>query len=98
MRKIINEILNKEASIDSMTVEQAIKFLQRYDNSAEINFLTRWECDVDFEITLKREQTQQEYDTEHSKLKLLKEFQEQSEKELYERLKMRYEGNLDKEK
>jgi len=98
MRKIINEILNKEASIDSMTVGEAIKFLQRYDNSAEINFLTRWECDVDFEITLKREQTQQEYDTEQSKLKLLKEFQDQSEKELYERLKMKYECSLDEEK
>lgn len=91
--RIISEVLVQEISIDSMTIEQAIEVLQQYDSNAKIDFLTRYDGDTDFSITLSREQTYEEALEAERQMQELIDYQAAQEYKEYQRLKAKYENN-----
>ena len=94
-QRMIKTVLVHETSIDSMTVGQALEVLQRYDNNAKIDFLTRYDGDTDFSITLSRQQTPEEALEAERKMQELINFQAAQEYKEYQRLKKKYEkGDL----
>ena len=89
--KIISKVLVHETSIDSMTIGQAVEALQQYDSNAKIDFLTRYDGDTDFSITLSRQQTPEEALEAERKMQELINFQAAQEYKEYQRLKKKYE-------
>lgn len=92
--KIISKVLVNEISIDSMTIGQAVEVLQQYDINAKIEFLTRWDGDTDFSITLSRQQTSEEVMEAERKMQELIAYQAAQEFKEYQRLKNKYENKL----
>lgn len=91
--RIISTILVHEISIDSMTIGKAVEVLQQYDSNAKIDFLTRYDGDTDFSITLSREQTPEEASEAERQMQELINFQAVQEYKEYQRLKDKYENN-----
>lgn len=90
--RMISTVLAKEISIDSMTIGQAVEVLQQYDSNAHIDFLTRYDGDTDFSITLSREQTHEEVLEAERQLQELIDYQAAQEYKEYERLKAKFEN------
>lgn len=94
-QRMIKTVLVHETSIDSMTIGQAVEALQQYDSNAKIDFLTRYDGDTDFSITLSRQQTPEEALEAERKMQELINFQAAQEYKEYQRLKDKYEkGDL----
>ena len=94
--KMISTVLTHGISIDSMTIGQAVEVLQQYDSNAHIDFLTGYDGDTYFSITLSREQTLEEALEAERQMQELIDYQVAQEYKEYQRLKKKYdaEGEL----
>lgn len=90
-KQIIRKTLERGLVIDNKSIEQAIDILSKFDKNAVLDFCCGYDGDVDIDIVLEREETDDEYANRLRDIELYNQREQERKYAQYLKLKSIYE-------